>query len=80
MSRPSLSPVLIAALLLVVLVPTPALAYGGPGSIVSGIGTLLAVLTAIVAAAVGFVWFPLKRLYARLFGRGSGDGEEPRDA
>ncbi|PSQ75209.1 MAG: hypothetical protein BRD39_00215 [Bacteroidetes bacterium QH_9_64_21] len=39
--------------------PDAAYAYGGPGSVISGIGTLL-------AALFGFVWFPLKRLYARL--------------
>lgn len=41
-------------------------AYGGPGSIVSGVGALLAALAAIAAAIFGFFWFPLKRLYQRL--------------
>jgi hypothetical protein len=40
-------------------------AYGGPGSVISGIGTLLAA-AAVLAALFGFVWFPLKRLYAKL--------------
>ncbi|PSQ64638.1 MAG: hypothetical protein BRD25_03330 [Bacteroidetes bacterium QH_1_61_8] len=41
-------------------------AYGGPGSVISGIGTLLAAAAAVLAALFGFVWFPLKRLYAKL--------------
>lgn len=48
--------------------PTPVLAYGGPGSIVTGIGALLAALAAIAAAVVGFFWFPLKRLVQKLRG------------
>ncbi|PQJ36510.1 hypothetical protein BSZ35_14370 [Salinibacter sp. 10B] len=39
-----------------------AYAYGGPGSVLSGIGTLLAALAAIIASLFGFIWFPLKRL------------------
>ena len=46
--------------------PDAALAYGGPGSVISGIGTLLAAIAAVLAALFGFVWFPLKRLYAKL--------------
>lgn len=55
------------------LVPQAALAYGGPGSIVSGIGALLAVLAAIVAAVFGFLWFPVKKL---IRARG-GDEDDP---
>lgn len=46
--------------------PDAALAYGGPGSVISGIGTLLAAIAAVLAALFGFIWFPLKRLYAKL--------------
>ena len=41
---------------------TPAHAYIGPGSGLSAIGSLLALIAAIVVAIVGFVWFPLKRI------------------
>jgi succinate-acetate transporter protein len=44
-------------------VPDAALAYGGPGSVISGIGALLAAVAAILASLFGFIWFPLKRLY-----------------
>lgn len=66
----------LAAALLALAVPAPLVAYGGPGSVVSTIGAFLAALAAIVAAIFGFIWFPLKRLYRKIFGRGSGEGEE----
>lgn len=44
------------------LLPTPLLGYGGPGSIVSGVGAFLALLAAIGAALFGFFWYPGKRL------------------
>jgi preprotein translocase subunit SecG len=44
-------------------VPETALAYGGPGSVISGIGAFLAAVAAILATLFGFIWFPLKRLY-----------------
>lgn len=59
-----------ASLLSVFLVaPDVALAYGGPGSVISGIGALIAVVAAIFAAFFGFIWFPLKRLYLKMRGR-----------
>lgn len=59
-------------------VPEAAYAYGGPGSVISGIGALLAVLAAVVAAIFGFLWFPLKRLYQKFrAGEEKGDVVEP---
>ena len=46
-----------------VLAPEAALAYGGPGSVISGIGAFLAAVAALLASLFGFIWFPLKRLY-----------------
>ncbi len=45
------------------LIPEVALAYGGPGSVISGIGAFLAAVAALLATLFGFIWFPLKRLY-----------------
>lgn len=42
--------------------PTIAVAYGGPGSVISGFGALVAVLAAVVAAIIGFIWYPVKKL------------------
>lgn len=43
--------------------PDAAFAYGGPGSVISGIGAALAAIAALLATLFGFIWFPLKRLY-----------------
>lgn len=69
-SRHVLAAVLVLAL---VLSPEAARAYGGPGSVVSGIGTLLAAIAAVGAAVFGFFWFPVKRLIRSL--RDDDDGE-----
>lgn len=50
-------------LLILVLLPGMAFAYGGPGSVISGIGAFLAAVAALLATLFGFIWFPLKRLY-----------------
>jgi hypothetical protein len=54
--------VLLGLVLLGCIVPDAAYAYGGPGSVISGIGALLAAVAAIVASIFGFLWYPLKRL------------------
>jgi len=50
-------------------------AYGGPGSVISGIGAFLALLGALLASLLGFIWFPLKRLYKKISGE-----NEPENA
>lgn len=42
---------------------------------VTGIGAFLAAVVAIVAALFGFLWFPVKRLVAKLRGDDGGLGE-----
>jgi len=44
------------------LAPATAHAYIGPGAGISAIGSLLALIAAVLLAIVGFVWFPMKRL------------------
>lgn len=71
MTRPSLFRSLCALLLLGLALlgaPEVAHAYGGPGSVISGIGALLAAVAALVASLFGFLWFPLKRLYQKMTG------------
>lgn len=65
-SRQPFVPMVLA--LAALLAPDAASAYGGPGSIITGIGALLAVVAAVAAAVFGFIWFPVKRLLARLRG------------
>ena len=39
----------------------PAMAYIGPGAGLTAIGTVLALIGAVVLAIFGFVWYPMKR-------------------
>lgn len=69
--------IVVTSLALGFLAPVAASAYGGPGSIISGIGAFLAVLAAFVAAMFGFLWFPLKRLIRKLRGQAGGEDRNP---
>lgn len=42
--------------------PLAAHAYIGPGAGLSAIGTLIALIGAVLLAIVGFLWYPIKRL------------------
>lgn len=57
------------------LVPTVALAYIGPGAGLSAIGSLLALIGAVLLAIVGFVWYPVRRLLRR--GKAGKSGAPP---
>ena len=48
------------------LAPAEALAYTGPGAGVTALGSLVALVSAILFAVVGFVWYPVKRLMKSL--------------
>lgn len=74
--RPIFLPALAAAAALL-LAPEAASAYGGPGSIISGVGAFLAALAALAAAVFGFLWFPIKRLMRKMRG---GDADEAAGA
>ncbi|MEM8698822.1 MAG: hypothetical protein AAGF44_06595 [Pseudomonadota bacterium] len=45
-----------------ILMPDLALAYVGPGAGLGAIGTVLALVAAVVLAIVGFLWYPIKRM------------------
>lgn len=61
---------LLAALAVAILSePDATYAYGGPGSIVTGVGALLGMSAAIGAAVFGFFWFPAKRLLRKMKNR-----------
>ena len=55
----------IFVLLVMVLVPTNAFAYIGPGAGITAIGTAIALIGAILLGIVGFVWYPIKRVLAK---------------
>lgn len=46
----------------VILMPTTAAAYIGPGAGLGAIGTLFALIGAVFLAVVGLLWYPLKRM------------------
>lgn len=56
--------------------PLSAQAYVGPGAGITAIGTVIALLAAVALAIVGFVWYPLKRLFAKQDRRKDDDGRE----
>lgn len=43
----------------------PVIGYLGPGGAVSSIGALLALIVGVLAAILGFIWYPLRRLLHR---------------
>jgi len=47
---------------MLVLVPTTVLAYIGPGAGLGAVATLVAVILGLILLAIGFIWYPLKRL------------------
>ena len=53
-------PLLITAL--VCSMPNSAMAYIGPGTGLSALGALVALIFGIIVALFGFLWFPIKRL------------------
>lgn len=61
----SLIGIFTSALLLVILVQQPVLAYVGPGTGIAALGALLAIIAAVIVAIFGFLWFPLKRLWQK---------------
>ena len=52
----------LAALLIGIVLPNSALAYIGPGAGLSAVGTVVAVIGAILLLIVGFIWYPIKRV------------------
>lgn len=48
-------------ILFLLLVAQPVNAYIGPGAGLGVIGTVIALLAAIIFAIIGFIWYPIKR-------------------
>ena len=54
-------------------VSPPVAAYVGPGAGLSALGSLFALLAAVVVAIFGFLWYPIKRLLVRRRGPAQAD-------
>lgn len=63
---------------LLVLAPSAAQAYVGPGAGLSAIGSFLAVGAAVLLAIVGFIWYPIKRLLRKFRKAPMGNAENDR--
>ena len=64
-----MNPLAIIVLLVLALLfinPHVALAYIGPGAGLSAIGIVIAITAAILLAIIGFFWYPIKRLIAKI--------------
>jgi hypothetical protein len=46
--------------------PQAAVAYIGPGAGIAAIGTVIALIGGILLAIVAFIWYPIKRLVAKI--------------
>ncbi len=55
----------IAFITVLVLSPSLAEAYVGPGAGLTGLGTVFAFIGSILLLVAGFVWYPLKRLFRK---------------
>jgi len=67
----------LAILFATVFAPVAAEAYVGPGLGLSVIGTIFAFVGAVFLAIVGFIWYPIKRLFRR---RGKNDASPSTQA
>lgn len=78
MNKRMLSRLLLSVSAALILLPSTAQAYVGPGGVISAIGAMFALLAAIMASIVGFLWFPLKRFLIWIKGAGvKGEAEGP---
>lgn len=54
-------------------IAAPAHAYVGPGSGLTFVATLLALVAAVVTGIAGFIWYPIKRILRGVRGRRRND-------
>lgn len=59
---------------------TPAYAYMGPGAGLAFLGSLLALIAAVVVGLLGLVWYPVKRLLRAIHGANGKQQDSSRSA
>ena len=64
----------VAAFLVAMLAAMPAVAYMGPGAGLGMLGSLAAVIGAVLVAVVAIVWMPIRILLKRRRKEGAGKG------
>lgn len=77
MKTPAMNIICLWLIALVLLTPSATHAYVGPGAGISAIGSLLALIAAVVVAIFGFLWYPIKRLMGKKKAASSTDQEAP---
>ena len=50
---------------MILCLPNTIFAYIGPGAGLSAIGSFIALIFGIILAFLGFLWYPIKRLFSR---------------
>jgi len=50
---------------LTILLTQNASAYIGPGTGLSAIGSVLALIVGVIVAILGFLWYPIKRIFGK---------------
>ena len=58
--------VLLMAIAVMLVAPQDTAAYIGPGAGIAAIGTVIALIGSIILAVVAFIWYPIKRLLAKI--------------
>lgn len=58
----NLKSMMISFIISILIMPSVATAYMGPGAGISAIGSVLAIIAVVFVAIFGFLWYPLKRL------------------
>ena len=64
------------AVTLTVLLPSPALAYIGPGAGLGAIAVVVALIVGLLLLMVGLVWYPLKRMLKSKRGGSTSNGKQ----
>lgn len=67
--------IIIVFITLMLAAPQVADAYIGPGAGIAAIGTVLALIGGIILAILAFVWYPIKRLMAKIKNKRKTDKE-----
>lgn len=57
--------IVLSVMVVVLISPLSGYSYVGPGAGLSVVGTIIALIAAIILAVVGFVWYPIKRILAK---------------
>lgn len=72
-----LLPILLIVLMTFLMtIPQVAEAYIGPGAGIAAIGTVLALIGGIFLAILAFIWYPIKRLLAKIRKKRNTDKED----